>query len=139
MRFDKAGLAKMALQARGMAYAPYSGFQVGAAILADDGRVFTGCNVENASYGLTVCAERAALCKAVSEGARQFIAIAVAGGAEAEPFPLQDCPPCGACRQSLAEFAGEGDMLVLSVRSENDWDSCTLSSLLPGPFGCNHL
>jgi cytidine deaminase len=87
-----------ATRARRAAHAPYSRFEVGAALLAEDGRIFTGCNVENASYGLSECAERVALFKAVSEGARAFTALAVAG-------PRAGVTPCGACRQVLAEFA----------------------------------
>jgi cytidine deaminase len=108
------------------AYAPASGFAVGAALLARDGRVFTGCNVENASYGLTLCAERNALCHAVAEGAREFEAIAVYTPLE------QPATPCGACRQVLFEFApdldvvlvGEGDAVV----------ETTLARLLPDAF-----
>ena len=107
------------------AYAPYSGYRVGVALLAKDGTVYTGCNVENAAYGNTLCAERTALCKAVSEGAREFTAIAIAGTGSA-PFP------CGACRQSLYEFAPGLRVLVT-------WDGqvreAALSQLLPEGFG----
>ena len=92
-------LAGMAIEASAKAYAPYSKFKVGAALLAEDGRIFTGCNVENASYGLTNCAERTALFKAVSEGRREFAALAIVGGTARSP-----ALPCGACRQALAEF-----------------------------------
>jgi len=94
-------LLALASRARRFGYAPYSNFAVGAALLASDGRVFTGCNVENASLGLTLCAERVAVVKAVSEGARSFKALAIAGPGRAA------IPPCGACRQVLAEFAPE--------------------------------
>jgi len=112
------------------AYAPYSRFLVGAAIEADDGRVFTGCNVENASYGLTNCAERVALGAAVSAGARKFKRIVVA--TDAHP----PSPPCGACRQVLSEF-GE-DLLVESVspRTARNW---RLAELLPASFGPEDL
>ena len=90
-------LAGMAIEASAKAYAPYSKFKVGAALLAEDGRIFTGCNVENASYGLTNCAERTALFKAVSEGRREFAALAIVGGTARSP-----ALPCGACRQALA-------------------------------------
>ena len=104
-----ANLASAAIEASQRAYAPYSKFKVGAALLAEDGRVFTGCNVENASYGLTNCAERTAVFKAVSEGATRFKAIAIAGGVGDVAMP------CGACRQVLAEFSPE--MEVLSARA----------------------
>lgn len=124
---DEATLVAAAVKARGRAYAPYSGFPVGAALLAQGGRVFTGCNVENASYGLTVCAERVALFKAVSEGVREFEAIAVACG-EAP------CSPCGACRQVLYEFAP--DLKVILADGEGRrWETTSLSSLLPKGFG----
>ncbi len=122
-------LLDMARAAREFAYTPYSGYKVGAALLAQDGKVFTGCNIENAAYGNTMCAERTALYKAVSEGTRSFTAIAIASSGSA-PFP------CGACRQSLYEFAPELRVLVT-------WDGnvleTTLSALLPEGFGPSSL
>ena len=110
-------------------YVPYSGYCVGAALLGADGKVYTGCNVENAAYGNTLCAERTALCKAVSEGARSFTAIAIAARGSA-PFP------CGACRQSLYEFAP--DMRVL-VTWDGNVREANLSDLLPEGFGPSSL
>ena len=122
-------LLEMAREARKFAYVPYSGYAVGAALLSEDGRVFTGCNVENAAYGNTLCAERTALVKAVSEGVRRFTKIAIASSGSA-PFP------CGACRQSLYEFAPGLDVLVT-------WDGqvrkTTLAQLLPEGFGPSSL
>ena len=122
-------LLEMAREARKFAYVPYSGYAVGAALLSEDGRVFTGCNVENAAYGNTLCAERTALVKAVSEGVRRFTKIAIASSGSA-PFP------CGACRQSLYEFAPGRDVLVT-------WDGqvrkTTLAQLLPEGFGPSSL
>ena len=124
-------LIEAALKAREQAYAPYSHFAVGAALLSADGRVFTGCNVENASYGLTMCAERVALFKAVSEGAKEFIAIAIACG-------QGPCPPCGACRQVLREFAPE--LLVIMTDAQGkEVRRERLSSLLPSSFGPEDL
>lgn len=113
-------------RARRHAHAPYSKFAVGAALLAADGRVFLGVNVENASYGLTVCAERVALWKAVSEGARGFVALAVAGP------PRRPAPPCGACRQTLAEFAPE--LRIYWRGSSQRLSSRSLRQLLPQAF-----
>ncbi len=128
---DAAELVQKAVEARARAYAPYSGFAVGAALLAKDGRVFTGCNVENASYGLTVCAERVALFKAISEGAREFVALAVACGAS-------PCAPCGACRQVLYEFAP--DLLLIMADGEGKtWCTARLFELLPRGFGPDDL
>lgn len=127
----EAELVRRAVEARGRAYAPYSGFAVGAALLAQDGRIFSGCNVENASYGLTVCAERVALFKAVSEGAREFVALAVACG-------KGPCAPCGACRQVLYEFAP--DLLVIMADGEGKtWRTARLPELLPHGFGPRDL
>ena len=124
-------LVRRAVEARKRAYAPYSGFAVGAALLAADGRVFAGCNVENASYGLTVCAERTALFKAISEGAREFEAIAIACGEG-------PCAPCGACRQVLYEFAP--DLLVIMTDAAGgEVREARLSELLPRGFGPKSL
>ena len=122
-------LLEMAIGMLERSYVPYSGYPVGAALLAGDGRVFTGCNVENAAYGNTLCAERTALCKAVSEGAREFVTIAIAARGSA-PFP------CGACRQSLYEFAP--DLRVL-VTWDGEVRQTTLRQLLPEGFGPSSL
>lgn len=124
---DEARLVAAAVEARRRAYAPYSGFAVGAALLATGGKLFTGCNVENASYGLTVCAERVALFKAVSEGVREFAAIAIACGDS-------PCSPCGACRQALYEFA-PNLKVILADGEGRRWEALPLSSLLPKGFG----
>lgn len=121
-------LAGMAIEASAKAYAPYSKFKVGAALLAEDGRIFTGCNVENASYGLTNCAERTAVFKGVSEGATRFTALAVAGG-EGEV-----AMPCGACRQVLAEFLPpEAPVRCVTLDGAVVRDF-TVGALLPGTF-----
>ena len=122
-----------ALEARQKAYAPYSGFMVGAALLCKDGRIFTGCNIENASYGATNCAERTAFFKAVSEGNREFTAIAIAGGRR-ESQSLEYCAPCGICRQVMSEFCDPDTFLVILPRSEEDYKSYTLGQLLPLGF-----
>ncbi|MGY4706804.1 cytidine deaminase [Candidatus Bipolaricaulota sp. J31] len=124
-------LVRRAVEARKRAYAPYSGFAVGAALLTADGRIFTGCNVENASYGLTVCAERTALFKAVSEGAREFEAIAIACGEGS-------CAPCGACRQVLYEFAPDLLVIMADATGEETREA-RLSELLPRGFGPKSL
>ncbi|MCL6639113.1 MAG: cytidine deaminase [Firmicutes bacterium] len=120
-------LINAALAARERAYAPYSGFKVGAAILTRDGRYYTGCNIENASYGLTCCAERVALFKAVSNGEKEFAAIAVAAGTE------EFCSPCGACRQVLAEFGGQIKVYMAGARGQ--YRVKTVAELLPDAFG----
>ena len=104
-------LMELATEARKNAYAPYSGFRVGAALLTADGRVYTGCNIENAAYTPTNCAERTAFFKAVSEGAREFTAIAVTGGSGEDPAAF--CAPCGVCRQVMAEFCDDSFRIVL--------------------------
>ena len=126
-------LIQKALEARQKAYAPYSGFMVGAALLCKDGRIFTGCNIENASYGATNCAERTAFFKAVSEGYREFTAIAIAGGRR-EAQSLEYCAPCGICRQVMSEFCDPDAFLVILPRSEEDYKSYTLGQLLPLGF-----
>lgn len=124
---DNSELLEIARRAREQAYCPYSGFAVGAALLGGDGCVYTGCNVENGSYSLGLCAERTAFCKAVSAGCREFSAIAVCGGKEGEE-PLAPCPPCGACRQVMAEFCGDDFLVILQDRV------FTLAELLPECF-----
>jgi len=121
---DTHSLERSAREASGMAYSPYSDIRVGAALEAEDGRVFTGCNVENASYGLTLCAERTALFKAVSEGVKSFRRIAVCSSL---PKTLM---PCGACRQVLAEFAPDLEVIVLGDGDERQVYG--LGELLPG-------
>ena len=128
---NKESLCKAALAARRNAYAPYSGCLVGAALLAQDGTVYTGCNVENASYSATLCAERTAIAKAVSEGKREFAMLAVAGG---EGDMLNGgFPPCGICRQVMVEFCSP-DFKVLVVTSPNTYTEYTLAELLPAAF-----
>ncbi|HEX6386506.1 MAG TPA: cytidine deaminase [Anaerolineae bacterium] len=122
-------LIMAACQARRFAYAPYSNYRVGAAILTEDGHIFTGCNVENAAYGSSMCAERTAVFKAISEGAKRITAIAVCtenGGS-----------PCGSCRQVLVEFAG--DVPVWLSDAEGNVRETTLHALLPDHFGPKHL
>ena len=124
---EKELLLRAAREARGEAYAPYSGFSVGAALLSEEGYVFTGCNVENAAYSPCLCAERVALGAAVASGVRRFRAIAVVGG---HGKSEEACSPCGVCRQTLAEF---GDMTVL-FRGDGGDEERTLSELLPFGF-----
>lgn len=126
-------LIREAMAAREMAWAPYSGFYVGAALLTAEGRVYVGCNIENAAYTPTVCAERVAFFKAVSAGERDFTAIAVVGGARGE-YPLRPVYPCGVCRQVMMEFCGSG-FRVLSAASEDHFTVHSLSELLPHGFG----
>lgn len=120
-------LVLRALSARDAAYAPYSGFRVGAALLAEDGRVFTGCNIENASYGATICAERTAVAKAVSEGARSFAAVAIASYDDAP------CVPCGICRQTIDEFAADG-FQYLAVAADGTFVRYSMDEILPHGF-----
>lgn len=130
-------LIQAAMEARKRAYAPYSGYLVGAALLTDDGEIYQGCNIENASYGATNCAERTAFFKAVSHGKRNFQAIAIVGGSRevqsGESFPDM-AYPCGICRQVMREFCGP-DFRILVGRSTEDFEEYTLEELLPESFG----
>ena len=119
-------LFQAAVEAASNSYSKYSSFRVGAALLCDDGRVFTGCNIENASYSLTNCAERTAVFKAVSDGCNSFTAIAVAGSADGDYSA--PCIPCGACLQVLSEFCGDGFSIILAD------GSYTLYDFLPRSF-----
>ena len=120
-------LVERALEMRRFSYAPYSHFRVGAALECEDGSVYTGCNVENAAYGSSLCAERTAVFKAVSEGRRRFVRLAVAGDS------ADYCWPCGACRQMLREFGT--DLEVLAANREGAYVSVPLEELLPHSFG----
>lgn len=124
-------LAAAAIEARNLARAPFSGFRVGAALEDEEGRVFTGCNIESASYGLTVCAERVAAFRAVAEGARRFRRIAVAADTETLT------PPCGACRQVLWEICGDVEILLVNLKG--DTEILRLSSIYPRPFDASFL
>src|SRR5690242_459266 len=124
-------LLDAALAARQNAHAPFSKFQVGAAIETADGRIFTGCNVENATYGLTVCAERVAVFKAISEGARKFLRIAIAADTE------NLTPPCGACRQILWEFCGDIEVILSNLRGKSE--TLRLKDLFPRAFDASFL
>ena len=136
-RMQAQQLIRAAFAARRFAYTPYSHFKVGAALLAQNGQVFTGCNIESASYSPTNCAERTALFKAVSEGVTEFSAIAIVGSREGEVNRIVTSP-CGVCRQALFEFGGP-DLTVIMARSEEDYLETTLGELLPYGFGPKNL
>jgi len=127
--FDREALIAKAIEAREKAYAPYSNYRVGAALLGKSGRIYTGCNVENAVYPLATCAERAAVVKAVSEGEREFVALAVATENAGSP--------CGSCRQVLREF-GE-DIVVLIADAGGAYRETTVADLLPDSFSVEDL
>ncbi len=129
---DKKELVKEALAAREFAYTPYSKFNVGAALFCKNGRVFRGCNIESASYTPTNCAERTAFFKAVSEGEREFSAIAIVGGPAGAP-PADFCYPCGVCRQVMAEFCGR-DFKVYIAKSESEIREYFLDEIIPFAF-----
>ncbi len=126
-------LVKLALEARKFSYSPYSEFSVGAALLCEDGSVFTGCNIENSAFSSTNCAERTAFFKAVSEGKKEFVKIAVVGGDSTEEIPLNYCPPCGVCRQVMKEFCSP-DFEIIIAKSPDDYKTLTLAELLPLSF-----
>lgn len=126
MEEDLKNLYKIAFEQRKFSYSPYSGFSVGAALLCEDGTVYTGCNIENSSFSMTNCAERTAVFKAISEGKRKFKAIAISGGRNIEADDV--CYPCGACRQVLSEFCTPDLIIILKNKT------CTLGSLLPFSF-----
>lgn len=131
-------LIAAAIEARRNSYSPYSHYQVGAALLAADGRIVTGCNIENAAYGPSNCAERTAFFKAVSDGVREFSAIAIVGSPEGEEL-TQYAYPCGVCRQVMMEFCEPESFQVIVAKSEADYRVMTLSELLPEGFGPENL
>ena len=124
-------LIQEAIRAMENAYAPYSGYKVGAALLCEDGTVYTGCNIENAAFSPTICAERTAFAKAVSDGKRAFTAVAVCGGKEGVITGF--FPPCGVCRQVMKEFCKE-DFLIYMVGANGTFETRTLAQLLPESF-----
>lgn len=133
MEINAEELIKKAYEAKGYAYAPYSGFHVGAALLCMDGTVFTGCNIENAAYSSSNCAERTAVYKAVSEGYRIFRAIAIVGDKE------EYTAPCGVCRQVLSEFCNGEQFKVVLAKNESTYQIFTLKELLPCAFTKSNL
>lgn len=134
-------LIELALKARLNSYSPYSKYSVGAALITSDGKYYSGCNIENASYGATNCAERTAIFKAVSEGEKTITMIAIAGGPHSDnPESLSDYAyPCGICRQVLREFSDPDNVEIIVARSVNDYKVFSLNELLPDSFGPDYL
>ena len=137
MDFDVAALIQAAFSAREYAYTPYSHFKVGAALLCKNGKIYTGCNIESATYSPTNCAERTALFKAVSEGEREFSAIAVVGSLEGQKNTLVTSP-CGVCRQMLYEFGGD-DLIVILAKSLEDYQITTLGETFTFGIGPQNI
>lgn len=135
-KVDTSALVASAVEARERSYSPYSGFAVGAALLTEDGTIYTGANVESASYTPTVCAERVAFFTAVHSGERKFKAIAIVGGKRGEPISAHT-PPCGVCRQVMAEFCG-GDFLVITSDGKEERVK-TLDEIFPDMFSGKNL
>ena len=129
-------LCRKAIDMRSESYAPYSDFLVGSAVLLGDGSIYTGCNIENSAFGPSICAERTAIFKAVSEGYRDFAAIAIAGGKR--DGELQYCAPCGVCRQVMREFC-DSSFKIFLAKSADDYKEFTLGELLPESFGPANL
>jgi cytidine deaminase len=134
---DNKELVRLAYEAQKNSYSPYSHFATGAALLCADGRVFTGCNIENAAYTPSNCAERTAFFKAVSEGVRDFVKIAIVGNYPGEQGDY--CAPCGVCRQVMREFCDPQTFEVILARSHEEYRSCLLEALLPDSFGPENL
>jgi len=134
---DYRKLAKSAIKAKLLSYPPYSNFQVGAALLCKNGKVYVGCNIESAAYSPTNCAERTALFKAISEGEKEFAAIAIAGSLKNNPEPNY-CYPCGVCRQTLKEFVSD-DFIVIIAKTPTDYKIHSFGELLPYSFGPDDL
>lgn len=131
---DKKLLIKSALEAREFAYTPYSHFKVGAALLTKDGEIIKGCNIENIGFSATNCAERTAFFKAVSEGKRDFAAIAIVGGIEGRAELSTYAMPCGVCRQVMLEFCDPDTFVVIVAKSEDDYKEFLLKDIIPEYF-----
>lgn len=139
MKVSYEQLIENAIEARKMAYTPYSKYKVGAALLSSDNKIIKGCNIENAAYGPTNCAERTAFFKAVSEGVKEFSAIAIVGGLENETDLFSGYAfPCGICRQVMREFC-DSEFEIVVARSTDDYKVYTLGELLPESFGPDNL
>ena len=130
-------LIREAKEKMSLAYAPYSHFKVGAALLTKAGKIYTGCNIENAAYTPTNCAERTAFFKAVSEGEREFAAICIAGGMDGTITDY--VAPCGVCRQVMTEFCSPEEFQIILAKSEEDYQIYTLKDLFPAGFGPENL
>lgn len=137
MKIEDNLLIRAAIEKLSFAYAPYSGFHVACALLCGDGTVYTGSNVENASYSATNCAERSAFFKAVNDGKRDFTAIAICGGKDGRTKNY--CAPCGVCRQVMREFCAPDTFRIILAKSEADYKAFTLEQLLPYSFGPENL
>lgn len=131
--YEEKELVKAAYEAQKYSYSPYSNFQVGAALLGKNGKIYLGCNIENAAYSPSNCAERTAFFRAISEGCREFEAIAIVGNKKGEKGDF--CPPCGVCRQVMAEFCDPDQFRIILGRSGEEYYSCYLKDLLPFGFG----
>lgn len=137
---NSADLVKMAFEARENAYSPYSNYKVGAALLAKNGNVYQGCNIENATYTPTNCAERTAFFKAVSEGVRDFVAIAIVGGLDGtKNGEFEYAPPCGVCRQVMMEFCDYENFIVILGKSEEEYQEFKLKDVMPLGFSKKNL
>lgn len=134
---DMKVLIEKALQAREFSYSPYSNFRVGAALLTKEGRIYTGCNIENAAYSPTICAERTAFAKAVSEGERNFEAIAIVGGDRKRGPAI--AAPCGVCRQFMTEFCEPEKFMLILADSVDHYETYTLGQIFPFAFGAGDL
>ena len=130
-------LCALAIKAMNNSYSPYSDYRVGAALMSEAGKVYTGCNIENSAFSPTCCAERVAFFKAISEGERSFLKIAIAGGKKGEALN-ETISPCGVCRQVMAEFC-KPDFKILLVKSENEYTETTLAQLLPLAFSGDNI
>ena len=135
---DRSELIRLALEARKRAYTPYSHFKVGAALLTKEGKVYQGCNIENAAYTPSNCAERTAFFKAISEGDYNFAAIAIVGGAE-DAKELELCAPCGVCRQIMMEFCDYNEFEIILAKNPEEYKVMSLEELLPMGFGPANL
>ena len=132
--YDKQALIRAALEVRSNAYAPYSGFYVGAALLSESGRIYTGVNVENSSFPVGTCAERSAFAAAISSGERKFVAVCITGEKKDNPMlGAKYCMPCGMCRQFMTEFCDK-EFEIISAKSEEDYQINKLDTLMPGAF-----